>query len=213
MGIGSKLQSLLDERGIKPGTLATATGISRNTLYSIIKRDNENVNLSVLERISKELDVPMEYFFDAPSDRHIPSNARPMPKTYKLPHRGKIACGQPLLAIEEVGEYSDVPEEIRADFTLTCTGDSMIGIHIVEGDIACIRSQRDVENGQIAAVEVDGEATLKRVRKIVNNSGRIVAIELIAENASFPILRYEGAEMDDISIDGLLTGVIRTMRQ
>ncbi len=64
MMIGEKLQALLEVRKIKPGTLATMTGISKSTIYSIIKRNNKNVDFSVMEKISDALGVPVEYFYD-----------------------------------------------------------------------------------------------------------------------------------------------------
>lgn len=62
--IGDKLTELLELRGVKPGTLAARTGISKSTIYSIINRNNKNVNFSAIEKISDELGVPVEYFFD-----------------------------------------------------------------------------------------------------------------------------------------------------
>ena len=64
--IGDKLQALLNERGIKPGTLATITGIPKSTIYSIIKRNNKNVDFSVMEKIADALGVYVEYFYDSP---------------------------------------------------------------------------------------------------------------------------------------------------
>lgn len=62
--IGDKLSELLEVKKIKPGTLATLTGIPKSTIYSIIKRNNKNVDFSVMEKISDVLGVPVEYFYD-----------------------------------------------------------------------------------------------------------------------------------------------------
>lgn len=62
--VGEKLRTLLESKKIKPGTLASMTGIPKSTIYSIIKRNNKNVDLSVMERIADALDVPIEYFYD-----------------------------------------------------------------------------------------------------------------------------------------------------
>ena len=61
--IGEKLQSLLDAKHMKAGTLATRTGISKSTIYGILKRNNKKAELSTLEKIAEELDVPVEFFF------------------------------------------------------------------------------------------------------------------------------------------------------
>jgi len=60
--IGQKLNDLLALKGIKPGTLATMTGINKSTIYSIIKRNNKNVDYSTIEKIADALGVPVEYF-------------------------------------------------------------------------------------------------------------------------------------------------------
>ena len=64
--VGDKLQKLLDSKKIKPGTLATMTGISKSTIYSIIKRNNKNVDFSTMEKIADALEVPVEFFYDRP---------------------------------------------------------------------------------------------------------------------------------------------------
>lgn len=61
--IGDKLQALLDAKGMKPGTLATKTGIPKSTIYGILKRNNKKASLSTLEKIADALEVPAEYFF------------------------------------------------------------------------------------------------------------------------------------------------------
>lgn len=61
--IGQKLEALLKAKKIKPGTLARDTGISKNTIYGIIKRNNKKVDASIIESIADYLDVPVDYFF------------------------------------------------------------------------------------------------------------------------------------------------------
>lgn len=93
-----------------------------------------------------------------------------MPKTKKVPLIGTIACGTPILAVENIECDVDMPENIRADFALRCKGDSMIDAHIYDGDIVYIRKQPIVDNGEIAAVIIDDEATLKRFYREVIKS-------------------------------------------
>ena len=62
--VGNRLEELLNAKKIKPGTLATMTGISKSTIYSIIKRNNKNVAYSTMEKIADALGVPVEYFYD-----------------------------------------------------------------------------------------------------------------------------------------------------
>ena len=114
----------------------------------------------------------------------------------KVPLIGAIACGAPILADEHVEDYVDVPAHISADFALTCKGDSMINARIFDGDIVYIRQQETVDNGQIAAVLIDGEATLKRVRLFDNH------ISLEPENPQYRPLVYWGEEMNAVRILG-----------
>ena len=90
-------------------------------------------------------------------------NLEPIPKTKKIPLLGDIACGDPILAEENLDGYIELDEGIKADFALRCKGDSMVNARILDGDIVYIRQQPMVENGQIAAVLIGNEATLKRV--------------------------------------------------
>lgn len=80
----------------------------------------------------------------------------------KLPFLGKVACGEPIYADEERESYVMVGTDINADFCLQCQGDSMINARIHDGDIVFVKKTDIVENGEIAVVIIDDEATLKR---------------------------------------------------
>lgn len=125
-----------------------------------------------------------------------PANVIPIPKTYKVPLVGTIACGQPILAIEEADETVEVPEFIKADFALRCKGDSMINSRIFDGDIVYVRSKPEVENGQIAAVRIGDEATLK---KVYYNGQRLI---LRVANPLYADLEYEGEALSEVEILG-----------
>lgn len=126
-------------------------------------------------------------------------NIIPLPATKKVPLLGKIACGDPITAVENIDDYVEVPEFTHADFALTCQGDSMINARIMDGDIVYIRQQPEVENGEIAAVLIDGEATLKRV---YYGKGTIM---LHAENPTYQPMVFSGEEILDVRILGKAT--------
>lgn len=105
----------------------------------------------------------------------------PTPKTKKVPLLGTIACGTPIFAEENIEDMIPLPVAIKADFCLVCKGDSMIDANIYDGDLVFIRKQDDVDSGQIAAVLIGEDATLKRV---IKHPGGLV--ELRAENPDFP---------------------------
>lgn len=202
MGIGAALDMLLKARNKKPGTLATETGISKNTIYGIIKRDNKKVDLAILDKIAANLGVSVDFFFDAdkfdgsfdisdyPSFNGISRRAIPM--------LGSISCGEPTFAEEDFQYYVSVGAEIHADFALRASGDSMIGARIFDGDIVFVREQPDVEDGQIAVVLIDDDTLLKRVYKLPD--GRV---QLRAENPRYAPITVGGrAETRTVKILG-----------
>ena len=123
-------------------------------------------------------------------------NILPLPKFKKIPLLGSIACGEPILASQNIDEYIKCPENVQADFCLRCKGDSMIGARIQDGDIVYIRIQPDVENGEIAAVLIGDEATLKRIYK----KGDSVILQ--PENPVYEPLIFVREEINQIRILG-----------
>ena len=119
-----------------------------------------------------------------------------LPETKKVPRLGAIACGKPILAEENIEGYDEVPVNISCDFSLECKGNSMTGARIMDGDIVLIRSQPVVEDGEIAAVLIDGEATLKRVR----HQGEQLVLWL--ENPTYSPMIYSGQQLESIRILG-----------
>lgn len=158
--------------------VATATGVDVNDLILALDSDQE------------VLLVP-----DAKTPS-LPENIIPMPEMRKVPLVGTIACGTPIFAEENIEEYVDIPKHIKADFALTCKGDSMINARIFDGDIVYIRHQETVENGEISAVMVDDEATLKRVKLYPDH------IVLEPENPMYKPLVFWGEEMNTVRILG-----------
>lgn len=112
-----------------------------------------------------------------------------------LPLLGKIAAGQPILASEECELFSPI-EDTNADFCLRVRGDSMVGAGIKDGDIVFIRKQDCVDDGEIAAVLVEDEATLKRVY-ITDD-----AVTLISENPKYKPMVFTKKQCKNIRILG-----------
>ena len=117
-----------------------------------------------------------------------------------IPILGTIAAGTPILAEENVEDYFVIDNRVNADFGLKVKGDSMINANIFDGDIVFIRQQPVLENGEIGAILLDDEATLKRFSKTENG------IILQAENPSmtdWPRVYTDG----NIRVLGKLVGV------
>ena len=136
---------------------------------------NREPDFETLETIADFFNCDMDYLLGK-SDIHnkykssVPTatNIIPLPQTKKIPLLGSIACGEPILAEENIEDFVKLDKDIPADFALRCKGDSMINARIFDGDIVYIRQQPNVENGEIAAVLIDNEATLKKVYKYPN---------------------------------------------
>ena len=124
----------------------------------------------------------------------------PLPAMAMVPLVGSIACGTPILAQQNIDGSVDAPEDIRCDFALRCKGDSMIDAGIHDGDAVYIRIQPEVENGEIAAVRIGEEATLKRVYY----DG--TTLTLMPANAAFAPMVYTGPQLDDVHIEGRVVG-------
>lgn len=131
-------------------------------------------------------------------------NIVPFPETEFRPRVGRIACGEPILAEENIETYDEVLSSWHADFTLMCAGDSMAP-KIEDGDIVAIRAQPTVDNGEIAAVRIGDEATLKRV--FIHPD----YIELRPINPNYDSIIRSRSEMEDIRIEGRAVGLCRNL--
>lgn len=196
-------------RGMKQIELATLSGISKYSISHYLKGDWEGKQDAVYE-LARVLDVSEAWLmgYDVPPERKtvakgapaIPPGFIPLPKMKKVPLIGAIACGDPITALQNREGEVDAPEDMRCDFALKCHGDSMIGAGIYDGDTVFIRVQPEVENGEIAAVRIGEEATLKRVYLHTDY------IELRPENSAFESIIRRKEDMNDVQIEGKAVG-------
>ena len=207
----SRLSQALETRGMKAADLSKKTKVAEGTISCYIngryeaKQNRVQVFAEALDVNPAWLmgyDVPMEAERSqpAPAPRPIPKGFEPMPKMKKIPLVGSIACGTPILAQQNIEKIVDVPENIRCDFSLICHGDSMEGAGIHDRDVVYIRIQPEVENGEIAAVRIGEEATLKRV---YYQNGTLT---LMPANAAFAPMVYTGPELNNVQIEGKAVG-------
>ena len=207
----SRLSQALETRGMKAADLSKKTKVAEGTISCYIngryeaKQNRVQVFAEALDVNPAWLmgyDVPMEaeHSQPAPAPRPIPKGFEPMPKMKKIPLVGSIACGTPILAQQNIEKIVDVPENIRCDFSLTCHGDSMEGAGIHDRDVVYIRIQPEVENGEIAAVRIGEEATLKRV---YYQNGTLT---LMPANAAYAPMVYTGPELNNVQIEGKAVG-------
>lgn len=157
--------------------------------------------LNVSEAWLMGYDVPIERTsFSSSNDENLYDkydNIRPVQlKRYRM--LGEIACGEPIFADEDRESFVMADMDINADFCLTAKGDSMINARIYDGDVVFIRQTDMVENGEIAAVIIDDEATLKRVYYDRENN----ILQLVAENPKYKPLVYRDEQLDTVHILG-----------
>lgn len=208
--ISKRILDILLNKEISYGELADKTGIPKSALQRYATGQTEKIPIDRLEKIAVAIGTSAAYLMGwEPEDRpSIPtaSNILPMPEMRKIPLLGTIACGAPVLADEHIEGQVDIPVHIHADFALTCKGDSMINARIFDGDIVYIRQQDTVENGEIAAVLIETEATLKRVKLLPD---RII---LEPENPLYDPLVYRKEEMNEVRILGKAVAFTSTVR-
>lgn len=204
-----RLRAGLDVRGMSQTELAARSKISKSSISHYLKGDWEGKQdavyslaqvLDVSEAWLMGYDVPMDSERPTQPQRSVPPGFEPLPKMVKRPLIGNIACGDPITAEQNIADYVDVPEDVRCDFCLRCKGDSMIGAGIHDEDVVYIRIQPEVENGEIAAVRIDDEATLKRVYLHPDY------IELRPENPAYESIIRRREDMNDVQIEGKAVG-------
>lgn len=203
---GDRVKSARLKKGYTQEELAQKLGYkSRSSVNKIeTKRD---IPRSMIVKLAEVLDVTPSYLMgwdeDIPAKDELENlmsqhnNIKPV-KLKRFPLLGEIACGKPVFADEDKESYVMADLDIHADFCLLAKGDSMTGARIFDGDIVFIKEMPLVENGEIAAVIIDNEATLKRVYYYPEKSKLI----LNPENPAFEPLVYVGDELNDIRILG-----------
>ena len=199
-----RLRQALDESGVTQTELARRSKISKSSISRYLKGDWEGKQDAVYA-LSKALNVSEAWLMGydispTPQPQPIPKGLQPMPKMKLLPKLGSIACGAPTYAEGTREGLTETPDYIDADYTLTCKGESMIGAGIKDGDTVYIRQQSIVENGQIAAVCIDEDTTLKKVYLYPD------MLVLRPCNDAFPEIVLHKEEMNSAQILGLAVG-------
>lgn len=206
MTMGDRIHRLRKEQGLTLEDIGRAAGVAKSTVRKWESGSITSIRTDKVQKVAAALDTTLDYLLNGVEDDTIYKNVEPLPQTRPVPVIGHIACGSPIFAEENVEDYAELDVRVRADFALRCHGDSMVNAHIFDGDLVFIRKQPDVENGEIAAVVIDGEATLKRVYKYPNR------IELRPENPLFPVMQFEGAELETIRIIGKAVSFLGQVR-
>ncbi|PRW65035.1 transcriptional repressor LexA [Actinopolyspora mortivallis] len=128
----------------------------------------------------------------------------PSPKEpARVPLLGRIAAGGPVLAEQSVEDVLPLPRELVGEgplFLLSVVGDSMTGLAITDGDWVAVRQQPDAENGDVVAAMIEGEATVKTLKRTEEH------VWLLPHNDS-----YEPILGDEATILGKVVAVLRRL--
>lgn len=202
MSIAENIKKLRQDHGLSQAEFGKIAGVSDKAV-STWEIGVKIPRMGAVEKIARYFNIPKSAILDDAEVDPVPPGFIPVPDMVSVPLIGSIACGTPILAEENIKQYIGIPAAWRADFALECHGDSMAP-KICDGDIVCIRKQSEVETGQIAAVRIGEEATLKHFYR----QGDVV--QLIAENSAVcPPMVYSGQQLEEIQIEGLAVGFCR----
>ena len=202
MSIADNIKRLRTAENLSQAELGKIAGVTDKAV-STWEAGLKTPRMGAVEKMAAHFGVPKSAILDdAPPPSPIPAGFEPLPEMTTIPLVGSIACGTPILAEQNIEARIGVPALWRADFALTCHGNSMAAM-IQDGDIVCIRKQPEVENGEIAAVRIGEEATLKRFYR----QGDTVMLQ--AENPAFSPLVYTRDQLNEITIEGRVVGICR----
>ncbi len=194
------------ELGMSQRELAKLVGINNSTLSRYENFERE-FPINDLPNFAKALNLDVNYLLGIENKKpNIDLNKIPgiipITKTKRIPILGTIACGNPILAVENYdGYFIADPSIVTGDFALRCKGNSMIDANIFDGDIVFFKSTPSVDNGKIAAIIIDNEATLKKFYKNDNS------IILQPCNSNYTPIVISENDYKDIQVIGEMVGV------
>lgn len=207
--IGDRINKRRLEKSMTLEELGKKAGVSKVTIHKYEANIITNIPSDRIESMAKALEVSPAYLMGWSDNTEeidiskIPGVTK-LTKLKKIPILGTIACGTPIFAEENIDGYFIADNNIKADFSVKAKGDSMIDIGIHDGDLIFLRQQPVLENGEIGAVLIDNEATLKKV--YINDN------EMILQpcNRNYPPIVVKGG---DIKIMGKLVGYYHNMEK
>lgn len=196
--IGENIKYLRKRAGYSQATLAQKLGVKQSSVC-LWETGKNNPDTETLAKAAQVFGVPLDFFLSDEPRRELDSiritrNA--------IPILGSIACGQKVTPDTMPDGFADLPDGVHADFALRCKGDSMEPT-LRDGDLVLIRQQPEVENGQIAAVNIGGETTLKHVYRQENG------LLLVADNPAYTPIYAPISSDEQVIIHGLAVGYTR----
>ena len=201
--LSSRIRQRREQLGLSQEELAARMGYRSKSSITKLEKGINDLPRAKLEELAAALDTTPAWLMGLVDLPFPPPGFEPLPEMVRVPLVGSIACGTPITAEQNIECYIGVPAAWHADFALTCHGSSMAPT-ICDGDIVCIRRQPEVEQGEIAAVRIGEEATLK----LFHRQGETVM--LLADNTAVcPPMVFAGPQLEEIQIEGRAVGFCR----
>lgn len=194
-----RLKQLRKERGLLQKDISQIFSVSMGAVGNW-ESGNRIPDSETLSRIADYFQVSVDYLLgrDTPSEAAGTVPGLIAVRKQKIPVLGEIACGKPIFADEDREVYVSVSEDLVCDYALIAKGDSMLP-RIHDGDLVFIREMPVVDNGRIAAVLIEDEATLKRVFFYPEKQ----KLMLVSDNPAWEPFLYVGEELQTVRILGL----------
>ncbi len=201
--LSSRIRQRREQLSLSQEELAARMGYRSKSSITKLEKGINDLPRAKLEELAAALDTTPAWLMGLADLLCPPPGFEPLPEMARVPLVGSIACGTPITAEQNIECYIGVPAAWHADFALTCHGSSMAPT-ICDGDIVCIRRQPEVEQGEIAAVRIGEEATLKHFHR----QGETVM--LLADNTAVcPPMVFAGPQLEEIQIEGRAVGFCR----
>ena len=201
--LSSRIRQRREQLGLSQEELAARMGYRSKSSITKLEKGINDLPRAKLEELAAALDTTPAWLMGLVDLPFPPPGFEPLPEMVRVPLVGSIACGTPITAEQNIECYIGVPAAWHADFALTCHGSSMAPT-ICDGDSVCIRCQPEVEQGEIAAVRIGEEATLKHFHR----QGETVM--LLADNTAVcPPMVFAGPQLEEIQIEGRAVGFCR----
>lgn len=208
MGMADRIKKRRIAMNYTQEELAQKLGLQKSAIAKYENGRVENIKRSIIARMAELLECSPAYLMGWEDDSTVHhksstdniytyDNIYPI-ELKRFPLLGEIACGEPIFCNEDRESYILAGTDIKADFCLKAHGDSMVNARIYDGDIVFIKEQPLVNDGEIAAVIIENEATLKRVYFDRNNN----TLQLVAENPAYRPMVYVGESLNSIRILG-----------
>lgn len=202
-----RIKELRKNKGLSLKKLGEELGVAESTM-SLYENEKRQVDYSTLIKLSNIFDVTIDYLLGN-DDTKLPEGAIPVDVStfIKIPVYGEVSAGTGCFAENHIIGYEYIsPDSIsqyEEYFFLKVKGDSMEP-QICNGDYALIQKQTSIDSGSIAVVIIDNEDGV--IKKVNYGSDWI---ELVSFNPYYPPRRFEGSDVQRISVVGLVKEIKR----